>query len=191
VSDRTVDRFAASTWSHHDFDAATLAAEKRAQGLTVSVVIPARDEEATVGRVAGTFVEHLLDAVGLVDEVLVVDADSSDRTAEVARAAGARVVRQADVLPGSGTAVGKGEALWKGLAATTGDLICFVDADIVDVGPRFVVGLLGPLLRDPAVGYVKATYDRPLDLGGSCSRKAVAGSPSCSPGRSSRPSGPS
>jgi glucosyl-3-phosphoglycerate synthase len=166
VSDRTVDRFAASTWSHRDFDAAALAADKRARGLTVSVVIPARDEEATVGRVAATFVDGLQRAVGLVDEVLVVDAGSSDRTAEVARAAGAEVVRQDEVLPEAGTAVGKGEALWKGLAATSGDLVCFVDADIRDVGPRFVVGLLGPLLASTEVGYVKATYDRPLDLGG-------------------------
>jgi glucosyl-3-phosphoglycerate synthase len=167
VPDRTVDRFAARTRSHRDFDAPTLAAAKRAQGLTISVVIPARDEEATVGRVAATFVDELgPGGAGLVDEVLVVDADSSDRTAEQARAAGARVVRQADVLPEAGTALGKGEALWKGLAATSGDLVCFVDADIVDVGPRFVVGLLGPLLTEPGIGYVKATYDRPLDVGG-------------------------
>ncbi len=166
MSDRTVDRFTARTFSHREFDAAALAERKRAAGLTVAVVIPARDEEATVGRVAGTFVEQLGGALGLVDEVLVVDADSADRTAEVARAAGARVVRQADVLPEAGTAPGKGEALWKGLAATDGDLVCFVDADIVDVDPRFVVGLLGPLLTDPGIGYVKATYDRPLDLGG-------------------------
>lgn len=165
VSDRTVDRFAASTWSHRDFDAATLAADKRARGLTVSVVIPARDEEATVGRVAATFVDGLQREHGLVDEVLVVDADSTDGTAEAARAAGARVVRQADVLPEAGTAIGKGEALWKGLAATSGDLVCFVDADIVDVGPRFVVGLVGPLLAASEVSYVKATYDRPLHLG--------------------------
>jgi glucosyl-3-phosphoglycerate synthase len=166
VPDRTADRFTARTWTHRDFEASALTAAKRAQGLTVSVVIPARDEEATVGRVAGTFVDGLGGPDGLVDEVLVVDADSSDRTAEVARAAGARVVPQAEVLPDAGSFPGKGEALWKGLAATTGDLVCFVDADIVDVDPRFVVGLLGPLLTDPAIGYVKATYDRPLDLGG-------------------------
>lgn len=166
MSDRTVDRFTARTWSHRDFDVATLVAAKAEQGLTVSVIIPARDEEATVGRVAGTFVDELMGPGGLVDELVVVDADSSDRTAEVARDAGARVVRQADVLPEAGSAIGKGEALWKGLAATEGDLVCFVDADIVDVGQRFVVGLLGPLLTEPEVGYVKATYDRPLDLGG-------------------------
>ncbi len=166
MTDRTVDRFTARTWSHRDFDADALAAQKRARSLTVSVVIPALDEEATVGAVAGTFVEELGHRVGLIDEVVVVDAGSRDRTAEVARAAGARVVQQDEVLPELGPARGKGEALWKGLAATVGDLVCFVDADIVDVGPRFVVGLLGPLLEDPDVQYVKATYDRPLDLGG-------------------------
>ncbi|MEX0835137.1 MAG: glucosyl-3-phosphoglycerate synthase [Nitriliruptor sp.] len=165
MTDRTVDRFTARTWSHHDFDADALAAEKRARSLTVSVVIPALDEEATVGTVAGTFVEELGHRVGLVDEVVVVDAGSTDRTAEVARAAGARVVQQDAILPELGPGRGKGEALWKGVAATAGDLVCFVDADIVDVGPRFVVGLLGPLLEDPGVHYVKATYDRPLDLG--------------------------
>jgi glucosyl-3-phosphoglycerate synthase len=102
----------------------------------------------------------------LVDEVVVVDAASGDRTAEVARAAGARVIEQAEILPEAGTAPGKGEALWKGLAATDGDLIVFVDADILDVDARFVTGLLGPLLTDPTVAYSKATYDRPLDLGG-------------------------
>ncbi|MEX1177006.1 MAG: glucosyl-3-phosphoglycerate synthase [Nitriliruptor sp.] len=165
MSDRTVDRFTARTWSHHDFDAVALAAAKRDQALTVSVVIPALDEEATVGTVARTFVDELGHRIGLVDDVVVVDAGSTDRTAAVARAAGARVVRQDQVLPELGTAPGKGEALWKGLAATDSDLVCFVDADIVDISPRFVVGLLGPLLEDPEVRYVKATYDRPLDLG--------------------------
>ena len=159
-------RFDARTHHHRDFTAVDLAARKREQGLRVSVVIPARDEEATVGAVAGTFVHELGADVGLVDEVVVVDAGSGDGTAAAARAAGARVVRQDEVLPDAGPGSGKGEALWKGLAATDGDLVVFVDADIVDVDPRFVVGLLGPLLTDPAVAYVKATYDRPLDLGG-------------------------
>lgn len=151
---------------HRDFDAVELAARKRELGTTVSVVVPARDEEGTVGTVARTFVDELAVRVGLVDEVVVVDADSSDRTAQVARAAGARVVSQSQVLPEAGHALGKGEALWKGLAATDGDLVVFVDADIVDVDPRFVTGLVGPLLHDPSTSFVKATYDRPLDLGG-------------------------
>jgi glucosyl-3-phosphoglycerate synthase len=164
--DRTTDRFAARTRHHAEFSADDLAGEKRARRLTTSVVIPARNEAATVGEVAGTLRRTLLDQIGLLDEVLVVDADSQDATAEEARAAGARVVRQSDVLPAAGTALGKGEALWKGLAASEGDLVVFVDADIRDIGPRFVVGLLGPLLLDDGVRFTKATYDRPIEVAG-------------------------
>ena len=165
TADRTTGRFLPRTRHHDEFTAAELAAEKRARGLTASVVIPARNEAPTVGEVAGTLRRELLDATGLIDEVLVVDADSEDGTAEAARASGARVVRQSDVLPDAGTALGKGEALWKGLAASDGDLVVFIDADILDIGPRFVVGLLGPLLIDDHVRFVKATYDRPLQVG--------------------------
>lgn len=163
--DRTLDRFTDQTHHHRDFDAADLTTRKHAAGLTVSVVVPARDEERTVGRVVATLRERLVDALPLVDEILVVDADSSDRTATVARAAGARVVRQADVLPDAGSSSGKGEALWKGLAAAIGDLVVFIDADIEDPGAHFVTGLLGPLLTDERVQLVKAAYDRPLVLG--------------------------
>jgi glucosyl-3-phosphoglycerate synthase len=166
VSERSLDRFRLRTYHHRDFDPDDLVARKERAGLRVSVVIPARDEEATVGHVAGTLRRRLLDRIGLVDEVLVVDADSTDATGEVAREAGARVVRQSEVLPEAGTAPGKGEALWKGLAAAAGDLLVFVDADLHDVDPRFVVGLLGPLLTDPSVGFTKATYDRPMRLDG-------------------------
>jgi glucosyl-3-phosphoglycerate synthase len=165
VIERTTDRVAVTTHHHADFAAGDLARRKRAQGVTVSVVIPARNEAPTVGEVAGTLKRTLLDEVGLVDEVLVVDADSADRTGDVARATGATVVRQSEVLPEAGTGPGKGEALWKGLAASHGDLVVFVDADILDIGPRFVVGLLGPLLTDPTIAFTKATYDRPLQLG--------------------------
>jgi glucosyl-3-phosphoglycerate synthase len=162
VSERALDRFRTRTHHHLDFDVDDLVARKRADGSVVSVVIPARDEEATVGHVAGTLRDRLLDHVGLIDEVLVVDADSTDRTGEVARDAGARVVRQSQVLPDAGTAPGKGEALWKGLAAAEGDLLVFIDADLHDLDPRFVVGLLGPLLTDRSVRFTKATYDRPF-----------------------------
>lgn len=152
--------------AHTRFVAEDLAVRKRAADTTVSVVIPARDEEATVGEVAGTLHRTLCQHVGLVDEVLVVDAGSTDATGERARRAGARVVRQAEVLTEHGDAPGKGEAMWKGLAASRGELVVFVDADVVDIGPRFVTGLLGPLLTDPTVRFVKACYDRPLHLDG-------------------------
>jgi glucosyl-3-phosphoglycerate synthase len=103
-----------------------------------------------------------VERVPLVDELVVIDSGSTDRTARVAADAGARVVHVDDVLPGHGHVPGKGEALWKALYATHGDLLVFLDADLQAFDPRFVLGLLGPLITDPDVGYVKGLYDRPL-----------------------------
>lgn len=134
-----------------------------AKGATrISVVVPARDEEETVGDVVGGIRRAWVDDVPLVDEVVVMDSDSVDRTAAVARDAGATVHAAADVLPELGVAHGKGEALWKSLHVTTGDVLVFIDADLVEWDPGFVGGLLGPLLTDPEVALVKAVYDRPL-----------------------------
>jgi glucosyl-3-phosphoglycerate synthase len=116
-----------------------------------------------VGSIVAAIRSDLLERHGLVDEILVVDSGSTDRTARVARAAGARVVHADAVLPDRGSVPGKGEALWKALYATHGDLVVFVDSDLLTFTPQYVVGLLGPLLRDPTVGYVKALYDRPLN----------------------------
>lgn len=135
-----------------------------AGGRTASVVIPALDEEPTVGAVVAC-VSPLLEA-GLVDEVLVVDGGSADGTARVARAAGARVVAVADLLPAHGHRPGKGESMWKALDATDGDLVVYLDADVLDPSPGWVAGLLWPLLADPEVAFVKACYDRPLAGGG-------------------------
>ena len=147
-----------------DVDALLLA--KRRGGHRTSVVLPARDEEATVGGLVADLVARWVTAVPLVDEVLVVDSDSTDGTAAAARAAGAEVVAAADVLPAHGSRPGKGEALWKALAATTGDLVVFLDSDLLgDVG-HYVPGLLTPLLTDARVQYVKGCYTRPLDLDG-------------------------
>ena len=123
---------------------------KRETGTTACVVLPARNEERTIGRI--------LEAIGrrlpaLVDELVVVDSASSDATADVAEQAGARVVRLDQP--------GKGRALQAGVCATTADLVCFIDADLTDFSCSFVTGLLGPLLSDPSVHLVKATYDRP------------------------------
>jgi glucosyl-3-phosphoglycerate synthase len=134
----------------------------------VSVVLPARDEAATVGAIVRALCSEL-QVAGVVDEILVVDSHSTDRTAEVAAAAGARVVAQSAVLPELGDRPGKGEALWKGLAASSGDLVVFLDADLVDFDPAFVLGLLGPLLTRPDVDFVKGMYDRPLRLAGETS----------------------
>jgi glucosyl-3-phosphoglycerate synthase len=144
------------------YSPARLLAAKRAQGITISVVLPALDEERTVGAIVAAVRCELVDRTPLVDEVVVIDSGSTDRTSPVARAAGAGVVHVDDVLPGWGVIPGKGEALWKSLAATSGDLLVFIDSDLLAFDPQFVVGLLGPLLTEPAVGYVKALYDRPL-----------------------------
>ncbi|MBW8487138.1 glucosyl-3-phosphoglycerate synthase [Actinomadura parmotrematis] len=131
----------------------------------ISVVLPARDEQETVGAIVGAIRRDLVDRAPLVDEIVVVDSRSTDRTAEVAAAAGADVVVQDEVLPEAGRMSGKGEALWKALYATSGDLVVFVDADLRDFSSAYVTGLLGPLLADPAVAYVKGCYDRPLLTG--------------------------
>ncbi|MDX1511277.1 MAG: glucosyl-3-phosphoglycerate synthase [Nitriliruptorales bacterium] len=145
-----------------DWTIPQLVSAKRERNQRVSVVIPARNEEATVGRVVATLRVATMEATGLVDELIVVDGDSDDDTAAVAAAAGAEVLHQGEILGDAGTAPGKGEALWKGLAASTGDLVVFVDADIHDIDERFVTGLVGPLLHDAGIGFVKAAYDRPF-----------------------------
>lgn len=149
--------YAASAWTVE-------ALLERKVGHTVSVVIPARDEEATLGAVVERIILDFLRADGssLVDEVVVIDSDSTDRTVEVARAAGAEVFSAKDIRPDVGSVPGKGEALWKSQLVTRGDLLVFVDADLVDWGTHFVTGLLAPLLVDPEVQLVKAVYDRPM-----------------------------
>jgi len=145
------------------WDAAMLAARKN--GQRISVVIPARDEESTIGSIVATVRRHLMERVALVDELIVVDSRSRDRTAELASRAGATVVGQDEVLPTVAPAYGKGDALWKGLAASTGDLVAFVDGDLRDFSAQYVTGLLGPLLDVPGVCYVKGFYHRPLERG--------------------------
>jgi len=133
------------------------------RGRVVSLCLPARDEAATVGAIVDRVCRELVDRVPLVDEVLVVDDGSVDDTARVATDAGARVVATSDVLSGCGPGQGKGEALWKALGAARGDLLAFCDADLREFDPAFVTGLLGPLLADPGIGFVKGFYDRPLE----------------------------
>lgn len=139
-------------FDHRRFAAHALVGAKG--GRRVSVCLPAHDEAATVGPIVDAIRAGLGDRVPLVDEVLVVDDGSSDPTAAVAAAAGARVV------PGTGG--GKGGAMWTGLLEAEGDVVVFCDADLRDFGPRFVVGLLGPLLTGDDHGFVKGCYDRPF-----------------------------
>lgn len=154
------DWFVARTSALDDWSLDRLRASKGAQ--RVCVVLPARDEEATVGDIVATIRADLVSSPGdLVDEIVVVDSDSQDSTATVAAAGGARVVALSDVLPEFAPRRGKGEAMWRGVAATDADLIVFIDADLRSFDSRFVIALLGPLLSDPATQFVKAAYDRP------------------------------
>lgn len=153
----------ARTSSGTQWDRQALSAARGA--TTVSVVLPARNEAATVGDIVRALRADLVDAVPLVDEILVVDSGSTDATGAEALRAGARVVRQGAVLPHLGDRPGKGEALWKSLLVARGDVVAFVDADLRCFDPQFVVGLLGPLLTEPSVDFVKGFYDRPLDTG--------------------------
>lgn len=140
----------------------SLVEAKSRHGHSVSVCLPARDEEATVGRVVGTIRQSLVERLPLVDEIVVIDDGSTDATAAAASAEGARVFAAEDVLPHLPPGSGKGNAMWKSLYVSDGDLLCWVDADIRNFRAHFVARLLAPLLNDPEVGMVKGYYRRPL-----------------------------
>jgi glucosyl-3-phosphoglycerate synthase len=139
--------------SHHHSD---FAAAGKAPG--VSVVIPAREEAATIGPIVTA-------CASFAGQVLVVDAASGDGTAEVAARAGAEVVQESELMPQFGAVLGKGDAMWRALSVVRGDVVVYVDADTEQFGGHFVRGLAGPLLADPAVQFVKAFYRRPFKLG--------------------------
>ncbi|MEZ0093878.1 glucosyl-3-phosphoglycerate synthase [Streptacidiphilus sp. EB129] len=161
--DEVADWLRRRSWAAADRSLPELLAAKRATGSTVSVVLPALDEEATVGEIVTAIRRDLMEAVPLVDELVVVDSGSSDRTGQAAAAAGARVVHRDDILPRLPAVAGKGEVLWRSLLVTGGDIVCFVDADLRAFDSAFVSGIVGPLLTDPGVAFVKAMYDRPLE----------------------------
>ncbi|MGO4255371.1 glucosyl-3-phosphoglycerate synthase [Marmoricola sp. RAF53] len=159
----TVDSwFATNTSSWRDHTLADLVAAKAGTGLSVSLVVPARNEAATVGDVVTRVREALVETTDLLDEIVVIDSDSTDDTYAVASDAGAVVHRSAEIRPDLGSVPGKGEAMWKSLFVTSGDLLVFMDADLLDWDTHFVPGLLGPLLTRPEVVLVKGFYERPL-----------------------------
>lgn len=154
--------FAANTSTWGDRTVAELQAAKATSGLSVSLVVPARNEAATVGDVVGRVRETLMETTALLDEIVVIDSDSTDDTYAVAADAGAVVHRAAEIRPDLGVRTGKGEAMWKSLFVTTGDVLVFMDADLLDWDTHFVPGLLAPLLTRPEISLVKGFYERPL-----------------------------
>lgn len=160
MGDRTQAWFGRRTSRWQDWPTRRLLELKQQRGSRISVVIPARNEARTVADVAGAISRSLVEQMPLVDELVVIDSDSDDDTAEVAAGAGAVVYRARDVAPALGSFPGKGEALWKSLLVTKGDLLVFIDADLTLWGPHFVTGLLGPMLGDDQVRLVKGFYTR-------------------------------
>jgi glucosyl-3-phosphoglycerate synthase len=160
MDDRTQAWYGRRTSRWQDWPHDWLVAAKQRLGVTVSVVIPARNEQRTVAGVVRAISRALVDQIPLVDELVVMDSDSTDGTAEAAAEAGAAVYRASEVLPSAGSLPGKGEALWKSLLVTKGDLLVFIDADLTRWGPHFVSGLVGPLLADEQVRLVKGFYTR-------------------------------
>jgi glucosyl-3-phosphoglycerate synthase len=155
--------FGEANFHHGEFaDLRRLVQLKEKQGLTVSLVLPTLDEEETIGPIVRRAMREMMGRVPLIDEILVIDSVSTDRTREIAEAEGARVVQHPDVLPRYGSFRGKGEALWKSVYETSGDIIVWADTDVRNWHPRMVYGTLGPLLHEPRLQYVKGYYQRPI-----------------------------
>ena len=158
--------FAENTFHADEFShLRELVQSKRQQGLTISLAMPALNEEETVGKVVRTMKTELMQRTPLLDEIVLIDSNSADRTREIAQREGIQVYIHQHLLESMGTRSGKGEALWKSLFVTRGDLIIWIDTDIVNIHPRFVYGIIGPLLQNPHVQFVKGFYRRPLKVG--------------------------
>ncbi len=158
--------FAENTFHADEFKALhELVEMKHQQGKTISLALPALNEEETVGQVIGMMKGELMEKIPLLDEIVLVDSDSTDRTREIAEELGIPVYIHQHLLERLGARRGKGEALWKSLLVTRGDIIIWIDTDIVNIHPRFVYGIIGPLLLNPQIQFVKGFYRRPLRVG--------------------------
>jgi glycosyltransferase involved in cell wall biosynthesis/nucleotide-binding universal stress UspA family protein len=162
-----VDKWFAENTFHadefHDLD--YLVNLKREQGLSISLALPALNEEETVGNVIETIKQSLVLEAPLLDEIVLIDSNSQDHTREIAQSLGIPVYIHQTVLPEHGSRGGKGEALWKSLYCTRGDIVIWLDTDIVNIHPRFAYGLIGPLLLRPDIQFIKGFYRRPLKVG--------------------------
>ena len=142
-----------------------IVALKREQGVTISLALPALNEQETVGKIIDVIKKELIDKAPLLDEIVLIDSNSTDSTREIAAQADVPVYIHQHLLERLGARDGKGEALWKSLLVTRGDIIMWIDTDILNIHPRFVYGILGPLLINPQVQFVKGFYRRPLKVG--------------------------
>jgi glucosyl-3-phosphoglycerate synthase len=158
--------FAENTFNADEFqDLDYLLSLKRERGLSISLALPALNEEETVGNVIQTIQRSLVVNAPLLDEIVLIDSRSEDRTREIAQSLNVPVYIHQSVLPQYGSRPGKGEALWKSLYCTHGDIVIWLDTDIVNIHPRFAYGLIGPLLLRPDIQFVKGFYRRPLRVG--------------------------
>ncbi len=157
-----------NTFHHSEFsNIKELVEKKKEQKLTISLCIPTLNEEKTIGKEIVLFKSELMSRFPLLDEIAVIDSGSEDKTLEVASSFGADTYLASDILPELGEKKGKGENLWKAIFQLKGDIIVYIDADIKNIHPRFVYGLIAPLLYNNDAHYVKAFYDRPLAFSGS------------------------
>ncbi len=156
-----------NTFHHSQFwDLLKIVEEKEKQGLSVSLCIPTLNEEKTIGKEIVIFKSELMNRYPLLDEIAVIDSGSTDKTRAVAESFGADVYLSKDIIPRLGEKRGKGENLWKAIYQLKGDIIVYIDADIKNIHPRFVYGLVAPLIFRKEIKYVKAFYDRPLAFSG-------------------------
>ncbi|MGB0257736.1 MAG: glucosyl-3-phosphoglycerate synthase [Coraliomargarita sp.] len=152
-----------NTFHHGEFwDILKLVRLKEEQGLKISLCIPTLNEEKTIGKEIVILKSELMERYPLIDEFAVIDSGSKDKTLEVAASFGADTYSAEDILPEVGNKPGKGENLWKAIYQLNGDIIVYVDADISNIHPRFVYGIVGPLIINESIKYCKAFYDRPI-----------------------------
>jgi glycosyltransferase involved in cell wall biosynthesis len=153
----------ANTFHHEQFsDIGRLLEFKQRAGKSISVCLPSINEAATIGNILEVAREELMEKVPLVDQLCVVDGGSEDDTREIAAAAGAEVLGQEEILAGKYDPMGKGDALWRSIYSLRGDIIVWIDSDIINFHPRFIYGIIGPLITKPGIRFVKGFYQRPI-----------------------------
>ena len=168
IDERAIKPIDAADWFRHRSyeyrqfaDLVTLGQRKQERDLTVSLVLPCRNVADTIGGIIDE-IHAVNEEAPLVDQILAVDADSEDGTAEVAASHGAEVYSENELMSSHGGAHGKGDAMWRSLSVARGELVMYADSDTRDFKPQFVYGTLGPILMIPQIRYVKAAYRRPF-----------------------------